>query len=333
MVQFVVIGDPHFQKSNVPEMKEFHVKSIKWIRTVKPAAIICLGDVLHRHGDSNYLPLQMATDYFDELRTIAPTYIIMGNHDRPHNKDFLSRDHFFGAFKYWTNLTIVDRGLYITIDSIEVVMVPYVPPGKFEEAYNLIAQGREVSLVFAHQEFKGAVLNTCGHKHLTQICSDQGDIWPEDRPPVISGHIHKRQHLNNVIYVGTPLQHDFGDLDTDKGVALLTVGAQIEIEYFNLDLPRKISLTIKLADLPNIKINSGDQVRIVIEYTDSGELKQIEDSADYKRLKKVAKIATKRLKSNLPRPVNSKRNFLDLVLADLNDKADVEYLKALIAKS
>src|SRR5207237_287260 len=132
----------------------------------------------------------------------------------------LTGKHPFSAVGEWPNTTVVDTTKVATIKGLNFVMVPYVPPGRFQEALAKVTLPSPIRAYFAHQEFKGAKMGA--------IRSVVGDPWPLSEPLVISGHIHDYDRLQgNLIYTGTPMQHAFGDTD-DKTVSLFT---------FNIDEP------------------------------------------------------------------------------------------------
>ena len=98
------------------------------------------------------------------------------------------------------------------------MFVPYVPPGKFDDAIKTcddIGDIKDYKCIFAHQEFYGAKMGA--------IISKDGDKWPLHNPLVVSGHIHDYQRpQENIIYIGTPMQHAFGD-NTKKTISILTI--------------------------------------------------------------------------------------------------------------
>lgn len=86
-----------------------------------------------------------------------------------------------------------------------LICAPFLPRGRFcealdehlSDAWSDWRQRSSDCLLFAHQEFAGAVMN--------QTKSVRGDVYESQWPTVISGHIHERQTVGeNVIYVGTP---------------------------------------------------------------------------------------------------------------------------------
>lgn len=203
MNKILVIGDPHFKVSNVHDTLLMSKNIILIAHDKKPDIIVVLGDLLDRHEAINMTPLVNAIDFLHQLQDIAPLYVLIGNHDRKNNQDFLSKEHPFTAVKYWNNTIVVDQCHTTVVKNIKLTFVPYVPPGQFQKALDTI-DWQDSHLIFTHQEFKGCKMGA--------ITSSHGDEWATTNPYIISGHIHDYQMLqNNILYVGTPIQHKFGE--------------------------------------------------------------------------------------------------------------------------
>ena len=138
MISVLVIGDPHFKVGNVQESEEMVKKLIELAKEKKPTFIVCLGDILHRHETIHVSPLMRAEEMIRLLSEISPTFLIIGNHDRPNNSNYLTNEHPFNAMKKWNNTYIVDKVVDTTIKNKRFLFVPYVPPGKFMDALNTI---------------------------------------------------------------------------------------------------------------------------------------------------------------------------------------------------
>lgn len=130
----LVIGDFHFKVSNVQDTDLMTIEIIKIAEEIKPDYIVCLGDTLDRHESIHVTPLENAIKILDALRKIAPLYILIGNHDRPNNSNFLTTEHPFTAVKHWENTYIADNCIEQTIKDRLFLFVPYVPPGRLHEA-------------------------------------------------------------------------------------------------------------------------------------------------------------------------------------------------------
>lgn len=207
-VTALVIGDPHFKHNNIERGKEFVKRCLNLSKKLSPTFNVVLGDVLHTHESIHVLSYNLACDFIGGLADIAPTYVLIGNHDYIDNQQFLTTNHGFNPLKEWDNVTIVDKPIMIDYGSgYNFVFVPYVPNGRFKDALNTLVSEEldswETSdCIFAHQEFLGCSMG--------KFISEKGDSWDENFPPVISGHIHDSQVVGkNIFYPGSAIQHSF----------------------------------------------------------------------------------------------------------------------------
>jgi DNA repair exonuclease SbcCD nuclease subunit len=227
----LVIGDPHFKhNSDVSESEEYVTKIIAIARKHDPTFIVILGDILDTHEIIRVQPHNLAEKLIEGLSEIAHTYVLIGNHDYINNSQFLTTNHIFGPFKKWNNVTIVDAVVGIYIEEKYFVFVPYVPVGRFQEALDTLVKDGETwelaDCIFAHQEFKGCKPRNKDNTFKSKV----GDIWDEDYPLVISGHIHKAQNVGkNIKYPGNSLQHSYLE-NPNKHVLIVEWGEDIDDE-------------------------------------------------------------------------------------------------------
>lgn len=209
----LIIGDPHFkilQKGlDNNDFNEFIAKVTDIAKRKNPSFIVILGDILNSHETVKVQAHKLAESLIENMSEIAPTYILIGNHDYINNSQFLTNNHIFTPFKKWKNVFIADTvPLVLELDTKTFIFCPYTPPGRFTEALDkVIPLGHDWSFadcIFAHQEFKGC--------NLGSVVSTKGDEWDSDYPPVISGHIHEESTVgDNIFYVGTPMQQTFAE--------------------------------------------------------------------------------------------------------------------------
>lgn len=274
-VSALIIGDPHFKISNVAETDAM-VEAIKRIALArKPDIIVVLGDVLDRHETIHVCPFTRAIDFLAFLMTIAPVYLLIGNHDLKNNRQFLSDEHPFRALKYWhdradphKSIIVVDTTTKAIIKNQVFIFVPYTPCGRFLEALNTCPGWEAASCIFAHQEFKGAQMGA--------FTSVEGDEWPLINPYIISGHIHDYQELqSNILYPGTPIQHTFGD-NSNKRITYAKFRNINErsSERVDLGLPKKFIVHITCQEVSGYKPTDNSQLKIVIRGS-SGDIKYI----------------------------------------------------------
>ena len=297
---FLCIGDPHFKLDNGEDSRLFTQRISELLDQRKPTAVIVMGDTLDRHETIHTDPLCNSINFLAQIAARCPLYLLIGNHDRKNNKDHLSDKHPFTALEHWKNTTVVAQVVKTTIGHLPVTLVPYVFPGRFEEALNSVEGWQESRVIFAHQEFHGCTMNA--------ITSNVGDRWPLNYPLVISGHIHNYQRLQaNLIYVGTPYQHSFGEMDR-KTVSWFTfVGNEMTEERLELQLPRKRLLDIHWSEVETTEIAPADRCKLVIRGT-AAELKAIMKHPKIKLWKeRQVKISTKEERSTAPLKESSGR--------------------------
>lgn len=291
----LVIGDPHFKISNVRDTDGMVESIVKICIERAPDLIVVLGDILDRHENVHISPLTRAVNFLELLMRIAPTYVLIGNHDLKNNRQFLSDEHPFNALKYWgDNMTVVDTTISSDFKGYKLTFVPYVPPGRFIEALDQCDGWESSTCIFAHQEFKGAKMGA--------ILSTEGDYWPLTNPYVVSGHIHDYQELQtNILYVGTPLQHAFGDKH-DKTISFFKFfqSQKLYHERIDLGLPKKHIVRILCSEVSTYIPRPNCQLKIIIKGS-SAEIKAIMKHVNIDLWKKAGyKIAYKDLPSDSP---------------------------------
>lgn len=275
------IGDPHFQVGNMVEVDFFmdRIQSLAMDR--QPDLIVIAGDILHDHERIHTMALNKAYDFVNNMRLIAQTYVLVGNHDLCNNQQFLTKNHWMNGMKEWTNTVIVDEVLQLTMKGQKLVFVPYVPPGRFDEALQTLGDdSTTASCIFAHQEFYGCKMGA--------IVSVEGDRWPLDAPYVVSGHIHSRQTpQSNVYYPGAAMQHAFGE-STKNIIAHMTFDPIGDCPYtldeVDLLLPRKKIVYVDVEGLEKYVVNdTTDQIKLTVK-GDYEEFKALKKTQKYKEI-------------------------------------------------
>jgi DNA repair exonuclease SbcCD nuclease subunit len=316
-VTCMAIGDPHFQAINVEEIK-LYIKKVKAaVIEHSPTFIVILGDLLHTHEKIHETPLNLATLFISGLAKLCPVFLIIGNHDYCNNQQFLTSKHAFNAFKNKPNITICDKVVSATFGDHMFTFLPYVPVERFEEALNTSEHDwKQSKCIFAHQEFYGCKLNPI-------VESTNGDIWPEDYPQVISGHIHDEQTPQpNIYYPGSSLQHSYLE-SHDKIIALVKFTKNgKKITRVSLDMPKKTVIYANINEctsalVEKIKSDPTSKTRVCVKGA-SAQLATFRKTSVFKEMSAVAKVSfnvDKAVLDNNNEPVE-KKNVLD-ILSDL----------------
>lgn len=299
MLKVLAIGDPHFKaeerrtRGNKYFTDKLRDATLDTIRAEKPNIVVVMGDTLDRFSHIHTVPLTDATDWFyDMAKLVEKVFVLIGNHDRPSADDFMSKYHPFTGIRNHKKITIISRTTtyYSKLLDRYFIFVPYVPPGRFKEALSTSeVAASEVAAIFAHQEFR-----SCKYRGIT---SKKGDVWPESAPLVVSGHIHNYQYLGtNILYIGTPMQHDFGETDK-KSISLLTFmngenGMHRKHKRLYLNLLERRELTISVDEIRSsyrtfLSVSPLSAPVIIWKITIKGAQSDVDEFTDSKKGKRL----------------------------------------------
>jgi|WetSurMetagenome_2_1015567.scaffolds.fasta_scaffold272130_2 DNA repair exonuclease SbcCD nuclease subunit len=254
-IKVLVIGDPHFQVGAYEECEELIKRCIEQAIITQPDFIVVLGDILDTHETVRNSPWKQACKFIKALSDIAPTYVLMGNHDLINQNQFLTSNHFFGPLEEWDNVVIVDYPTLLRIADFEFVMCPYVPVGRFNEALEKLVGDQNydwttATCIFAHQEFRGVFY---GDRESTK-----GDSWDESLPPIIVGHIHEKCKVGeNIYYTGSSRQVKQNE-SPDKVIWVATFhdDGGLDMEEIDLGLKAKMDVVLDYTELKDFDYKS-----------------------------------------------------------------------------
>ena len=247
-MKVLTIGDLHFSTNNVIEMDIISDKIIRKVKEINPEFTVLLGDTLDRFAIFHTTPYNRANKFLEKLVDITKVYLLIGNHDIKTNDEFLSDEHPFNPHKLWRNIKIIDKPYLEEIKEFTFSFVPYVPKGRFMEALDFIPNWNKSKCIFAHQEFKGSCMNN--------LVSLNGDEWKKEYPLCVSGHIHNYSEISeNMIYVGTPLQHKF-DESINKTISLFDFSSvKFSHQRISLNPPLKIESKVTIDTIKDFNLD------------------------------------------------------------------------------
>lgn len=231
------------------------------------------------------------------------------------NKQHLSENHWMNGMKEWKNTVIVDKVISEIINGEKLVFIPYVYPGRFEEALNTCKEDwRDASVIFAHQEFAGCKMGA--------IVSVEGDKWPLENPYVISGHIHSRQRpQKNIYYTGSAMQHAFGESEKNIIAHLEIEDKEYILDEIDLELPRKKIVYMDVEDVDAYKApeNVSDKLKVTV----SGNYDQFKALKKTKKYKNLVDQGIKVVfKPKKIEQKNKNKQISDAVELQKNDNTD-----------
>lgn len=319
MFTCLCIGDPHFCKRNLNYIDKITEQIINAANKLKPDFVIIMGDLLDSHEKANVYIYNKAVSLIERLiENNHYVILLIGNHDRPNNSDFMSDNHFFTPLKKWENVLIVDKTTDFELKNHRIICVPYVPPGKFNDALKNIndININKPRVIFCHQEFYGVNLGPTKSKN--------GDKWDINNPLIISGHIHNYHWLQeNILYCGSPYQIKYNDSD-DKSILYCVFDDDFNFNNtrYRLKLPIKRDCSINIENFNDqtlqklIDFKTDDDIRLI--FTGDLNLIKLNQNKIFKSLSNKFKICfkpdfnTKDLLFDFNNPDISNRSFDDI---------------------
>jgi DNA repair exonuclease SbcCD nuclease subunit len=233
--------------------------------------IIFTGDYFEHRASISGLTLHYSYIGAKKINQLGlPVYFITGNHDyfNRNNRDI----HNTFAFEALSNFIVVNSiQSFDELGEKGAVLSPFLFEHEFVQLLGYI----EYPVVFGHFEFKDFVIT--GDTIVKEHGPDHKLLKSFKR--IMSGHYHKRQQKDNVVYIGNTFPTNFADAnDTHRGMAKYTYKGD-KIEFLDwADAPTYIrcKLSDVLAHAKSIlKPQSTVQCKVDVDlsYEESLELK------------------------------------------------------------
>ena len=170
-----------------------------------------LGDIFERRKFIEYKTLDFARYFFNKLKenNIA-VYIVVGNHD-VYYKNTLELTSIKLLLDEYDNITYSLQPKEYIFDGENVLFVPWICSENYDECMNAV-RNSDSKICCGHFEFIGFKIN----KFST---SKHGIDYKLFRKfdKVLTGHFHIKSEMDNVLYVGSPMQTSWNDYGTCKG--------------------------------------------------------------------------------------------------------------------
>jgi DNA repair exonuclease SbcCD nuclease subunit len=212
--------------------------------------IVFLGDWFENRNSVNVMTLNYANDALRELNSLGlPIYIIIGNHDlyhRENRKVFSTK-----VFGEYSNVTLVSEPMVL---EETILLAPFM----FKEEYPILAQYSSLPFWMGHFEFKNFIVTG------TDRVMEHGPehVMFSEPTYIFSGHFHKRQAKDNIVYIGNCFPMDYGDAwDDARGMCILDA-RDGNVDFINWeDCPKYRK--VKLSDVLNqVEINYPPKCRV-----------------------------------------------------------------------
>ena len=259
-------GNSIVHNTDCMDFVKWFASEVKKDRSI--TAIAFLGDWFENRNAVNIQTFDMAFDAMEILDSLGlPFYFCVGNHDlyhRENRKIFSTR-----AYSKFKNVRIINE--ITEIKGEDLLFAPYL----FQNEYSNLASVNS-KYWLGHFEFRNFVVTGTDRK------MEHGQDHKSFTKPtyIISGHFHKRQAMDNTVFMGSPFPMDYGDAWDDKrGMMILNRDTE-DIEFKDWpDAPtyRKIKLSSLLEDIDNLTFPAKCRVKCIIDieiaYTEAQDLK------------------------------------------------------------
>lgn len=264
-----IFSDLHFMLKN----REIALSCLKLIEKECKARqikfVTFLGDFFNDKSIIRSEVLREAYDFFEKSK--LKWILFVGNHDFESTYGD-SRHHALEVFERLKNVYIIDkkanlREIYGEECTIDIWAFPYYH--STEDLIKDLAEVPDQSIVFCHQGVEGFHFSS-GVCQKSQLKKDHFFRFKR----VLIGHIHSPQESNNVMYVGSPFTHTFGEAGEKKRILFFDLDTAAYEELLP-NLPKHYYQEIILKseeDLNNVKIEANKEDFVKLKFFGPKEL-------------------------------------------------------------
>jgi len=200
-----------------------------------------------------------------------PVYFIIGNHDlyRRNARDI----HSVIPYQELDNFILVTEPMVAKeIGDGGALVCPYL----FHEEYPSLKKYLNLKTWWGHFEFKGFVIT--GYSITMPTGPDPSDYKGPEH--IFSGHFHRRQADQQVVYIGNTFPMDFGDAgDDDRGMAIFDHSKDEMLFYNWEECPKYIKTTLSDLIDKTVEMQAGARVKCItdipITFQESQELRTV----------------------------------------------------------
>lgn len=243
-MKLTIIGDPHLTHSSIDKVKSIMSK----VEDIGNPAV-WLGDLLDTKEVIRGKCLSEWIDYFTSSK--LNHYVLVGNHDL---FNLETTRNSLEALKLIPNVLLIED---LTKINEGIYGIPYIHDEKSLKAK--IKSIPKNSILFGHLELKDFDF---GNGHICDKGMTEGSFKKFSK--VISGHFHKYQKKANLVYLGTPFSHSFGESNQEKYIAILDTET-LDLELIQTGLPKHITIELDCSDQDIPKMSSKeDYYRIIL---------------------------------------------------------------------
>lgn len=201
-----------------------------------PCLVIC-GDFFDNRVSLRIDIINRAIDIVKELSKHIDVYIFVGNHDT-----YRTDTNSVNSIKLlkMDNVFIIEEPTILNLSAIgmRLEMIPWIQD---KTVLTKTIKDSDADVLLVHADLNGAKYPN-GNK-----VTDGAETRGFKGQHIFSGHIHLRQELKKITYIGSPYEIDRSDMGNTKGVYMLTKqGDECIVEFKeNTFSPKFLNYTLK----------------------------------------------------------------------------------------
>lgn len=284
-MKIFVISDTHFGvRSNSMEwidiqrsfFFDWFINDIKG-RISKNDEIFHLGDVFDSRQSINLKVLNLGMEIFEALSKLAPIRVILGNHDcHDLNSNSINSVKPLG---WLPNVTVYEEPELIELAGKSILMMPWRANPEQEKL--CLEEFKSADYLFCHTDVKGADFNKW-----TKVDHGNEVVEFKSFKKVYTGHIHYRQRVGNINFVGCPYELTRSDMGNPKGYWILDLEKGTEEFIHNPTSPKFIRFGVsEILDMTLEELKQKCKNNFVDVYLDENEaidfpFQQLEECLD-----------------------------------------------------
>lgn len=259
----ILLTDTHLKEGNQDLVYDIFKQSIQLAKKLKVDKVFHAGDFFTSRTSQS---LQVLISFYDDiLGLFAKENIeligIAGNHDKTNQdseKSYLDIFRHRKCFKLFRNEEVID------LNGITIGFLPFFTDS-YKDRLKKVKQlaidiNNDCNILITHHAFNGAINNdgsVVDDSNSTKLVK----FWNK----VLVGHYHDSNHFDNIYYVGSAYQANFGERIDDKGFTIIYDNGDIDFEPSKF--PKYIKVKLEISDNIDTEIemfsSKEDHVRFI----------------------------------------------------------------------
>lgn len=230
---------------------KFFIPLIKKYKSKETVALVIAGDFFDNRQHIDINVMNVGSQIMHKLSKEVEVFILVGNHDIYKKKDTDITS--LKLFEVFDNVNVVYNLSQILLKgNKKMTLIPWVGDHKAET--ELLAKHKNDDFIIMHTDISGLSFDN-GREII-----DGANISVIETGKIYSGHIHKRQENDKVVYLGSPYQLRRSDIGNNKGVysiKLVEKGSECTTkqEFVANEYSPKF-LRIRISDILNLPIGN-----------------------------------------------------------------------------